>query len=202
MSGLGTWQTIVFTQEGNFEDEHLRIQELLENGVDLIHIRKPDTPLEDVRSLIEKIPPIYHSRLKIHDHFPLMDEFALRGVHLNRRNPIFKGGKCHISKSCHSFNELQWAKELDYVTLSPIFDSISKEGYESRFSPTQISLRGVTAPPVIGLGGVTPDRFEILFKAGFSGGALLGYVWSGDFSKRVQEILKYSKMLKNEPLPY
>lgn len=64
---------------------------------------------------------------------------------------------------------------LDYITLSPVFDSISKPGYTSvEFGPLP---SGVT---VIGLGGVTTDRAVQLKARGFAGAAMLGAIpWQG-----------------------
>lgn len=66
------------------------------------------------------------------------------------------------------------------MTLSPIFDSISKNGYRSAFDLDEIKDM-ITGRHVTALGGVTPDAFPILREKGFSGAALLGYIWNGDF---------------------
>ena len=63
------------------------------------------------------------------------------------------------------------------MTLSPVFDSISKQGYRSAFDPD--SLRPwLEGKRVVALGGVTPERIPLLRDAGFSGAAMLGYFWN------------------------
>ena len=85
-----------------------------------------------------------------------------------------------MTKSCHSLDEISLAEGYDYVTLSPIYDSISKAGYKAKFDID--SLRPVIAGrKVIALGGVTPEKFGELAEKGFSGASLLGYIWNGDF---------------------
>lgn len=63
----------------------------------------------------------------------------------------------------------------DYVTLSPIFDSISKTGYHSGFDLDEVKcfLTAVDVN-VIALGGVTEARLPRIREAGFYGAAMLG----------------------------
>ena len=152
-----------------------RITELLRRGdVRIVHIRKPDWSAEETARLIESIPEDLHPQLRIHDHFELVSRYRLAGVHLNARNPIPHPEAKSVSRSMHSIEQLDEAKHYDYITLSPIFDSISKTGYRSAFSLSELSslLKG---RKVVALGGVTPDRFPQLIAAGFWGAAMSGY---------------------------
>ncbi len=76
----------------------------------------------------------------------------------------------------HSIEQLDQSENFDYVTLSPIFDSISKPGYKSAFNLENIS-RYIRGKKVVALGGVTPDKFPALRDAGFFGAAMLGHFW-------------------------
>ena len=105
-----------------------------------------------------------------------------------------------VSRSCHSIAELsQYSSVCDYMFLSPIFDSISKSGYASRFSLEEIrrrivagsdvatarmdvmssdgNCRSVDWGRVFALGGVCPDNIRLLEEAGFGGAAVLGCIW-------------------------
>ena len=159
------------------EGEATRIVELLASGaVDRMHLRKPDAGESVLRKLLDAIPREYHSRLSLHDAPWLTEEYPAVGFHLNSRYP---GGvsAAMLSRSCHSLDEVAASgPELDYVTLSPVYDSISKPGYRGTgFAGNQpiLSLRKVVA-----LGGVTPGRFGELNREGFSGAAMLGYLWN------------------------
>ncbi len=64
--------------------------------------------------------------------------------------------------------------------LSPVFDSISKPGYGSRFSTEELreaAGKGLINAKVYALGGVDPSRFAELEALGFGGVALLGAAW-------------------------
>ena len=80
---------IVITRPEFIDSEAEKIVALFsEKGVDLVHIRKPGSSPDQVRSLLLGIPQQFHSRLVLHDHFSLAVEFGLYGVHLNSRNPL------------------------------------------------------------------------------------------------------------------
>lgn len=174
--------TIVITSPDEVSDEASRISELLSSGkTDFVHIRKPYSSIRDVRNLIENIPHPLRSRLRLHGHFALLDEFSLAGAHLNSRCPDAPYNARSLTRSCHSLSDLHDLDRYEYVTLSPLYDSISKSGYKSAFDIG--TIKGKLPPgKVIALGGVTPDRFSELKEAGFAGAALLGAVWGNQQS--------------------
>lgn len=158
------------------KDEAKKITLLLENGeADYIHIRKPGSSINEMRNLIKNISEEYHHVLKLHDHFDLAKEFKIGGVHLNSRNNFPPANIKSVSKSLHSLKELESAHFYDYVTISPVFNSISKKGYESRFHFSDLVNAIKDKPNIIALGGVTPERIPLLKDSGFYGAAMLGY---------------------------
>lgn len=170
---------IAITAPGVYDREPERITSLLRSGeADYVHIRKPEWSEERVEKLILSIPEDLHHLLKLHDHHVLAEKYRLGGIHLNSRNPeipeSLKRKGFEVSKSCHSIKELIDIQEYDYVTLSPIFDSISKKGYISNFALEEIN-NTLKDKRVVALGGVTPDKLEMLKETGFYGAAMLGY---------------------------
>lgn len=168
---------IAITTPGFFPDEAGRISEILNSGLaHIVHIRKPDLDITATEQLIAEIPEELHHRLKLHDHFDLLSSFQLGGVHLNSRNPTAPPGALSVSRSFHTIEQLADAEHYDYVTLSPIFDSISKKGYRQAFYLPSLAepLKGRR---VVALGGVTPDRIPLLKAVGFFGCAMLGHFW-------------------------
>lgn len=169
---------IAITPEKIFINEIEYIIEILDAGWDYVHIRHPHSTIQDIRKIIIQIPEKYHSKLKLHDNFNLVEEFKLGGLHLNHRNHIMPqnwNGK--ISKSCHSIEELNTNLNIyEYITLSPIYDSISKQGYVSNFTATQ--LDSIPQNKVIALGGVTLERINNIKRYPFIGFAMLGYLFN------------------------
>lgn len=168
-------------QSADIRNESFSISQYLKSGaVDSFHIRKPDSDLSYVRSLISAIPSELHSLLVLHSHFHLFDQYNFGGIHYKSENDGFMLEDKIISRSCHSVLECNINSQLfTYSFLSPIFDSISKEGYKSKFSlKDETLLDTIGRWPVIALGGVSPEDFEILYEAKFAGAALLGYLWN------------------------
>ena len=86
-----------------FKGEADAITLLLEGGLDLLHIRKPGSLSENIASLLSDIPPHLYSQIVIHDHFDLIESFPLKGIHLNKRNPVCPSIHTgSVSRSCHS----------------------------------------------------------------------------------------------------
>ena len=174
--------TIVITLPYFFDGEAEQIVQLLHSSVDLIHIRKPESKAEELERLIMSISSEYYPRLVLHDHHELAMKYHLHGVHLNGRNPQPpQGWEGSVSKSCHSLEEVkEWKEKCDYVSLSPIFDSISKQGYHAAFSSTEIeeaSRQGIIDKKVLALGGVTFNKIDDVLRMGFGGGMILGDAW-------------------------
>jgi thiamine-phosphate pyrophosphorylase len=75
---------------------------------------------------------------------------------------------------------------MDYLFLSPIFDSISKQNYMSRFPESllyELKEKGVIHEKVIALGGVNKENISKVEDYGFGGAAVLGGLWE-DFPKQ------------------
>ncbi len=174
---------IVITLPNFFPGEAEAITTLFRYGLEILHLRKPEANLTEIVKLLDQIPEEYHSRIVIHEHFQLVNQYNLKGIHLNRRNPNppqdYKG---NISCSCHTLNEVQLRKPTcNYVFLSPIYDSISKTGYSSAFTICEIQKaqqQGIIDSHVMALGGINASRLNEVKQLGFGGAALLGDVWN------------------------
>ncbi len=128
---------IAVTSPRFIEHEAECIERLLEReGFWAVHLRKPGASRTNCALLLDRLPESCVRRIVTHDHFDLIYDYPLKGIHLNRRNPASPPGYLgQRSCSCHTLAEVsQWKAEMDYVFLSPIFDSISKSGYHSAFT--------------------------------------------------------------------
>lgn len=184
---------IVVTQPFFFPEEVAAITALCRAGLELLHLRKPASSAEECRALLEQLPSFCRERIVLHDHFELFSEFSLRGIHLNGRNPRPPAGFAgQRSASCHSLAELSERKgtgEFDYLFLSPIFDSLSKQGYQAAFSPEVLAAardEGLIDAQVVALGGLRPELLAQTAAWGFGGAAVLGYVWQGNPLERLR----------------
>lgn len=195
---------ILITPPNFFIEEDKILTSLFEEGLDILHLRKPQTAPMYSERLLSLIPEQYHKQIVTHDHFYLKEEFNLLGIHLNHRNPnIPLNYQGHVSCSCHSLEEVKQNKpHFNYVFMSPIFDSISKKNYLSNFSEKELkqaSKEGIIDKKVIALGGISAENIQTIKKYGFGGVAVLGDIWDR-FDEHTtihyEEILLRFKQLK------
>lgn len=200
---------VVITRPDFFEEETSLVNFLFANGLERLHLRKPNATSQEIANWIKQIESSYLDRIVLHDHHDLARLFSLGGIHLNKRNPTvptwFKDecDKRAFTKSCscHSIQEVeQYSSFYNYVFLSPIFDSISKEGYGAASSKTELEharAQHLLGKNVYALGGVSIDQLPIVRDLGFAGVAVLGGFWGKacSFSERNVLVDRYSKFL-------
>lgn len=196
------FKLIAYTLPGECEYESEKICRILNAGIDKVHIRKPDADRESLARILKSIPQEWHSRLKIHNHFDLADDFPEIGLHLNSKSCELPANfqdkpeivQSLVSKTYHLQDDIAGAGIYEYATLSPIYASISKLGYGSDSNLDR--LKGLlSSGRFVALGGIVPERFRELREAGFYGAAMLGYIWNGDFDVAIQNILHAKSLL-------
>lgn len=193
---------IVITTPRFFEGEAAAITSLFRNGLEILHLRKPGATAEEMERLLRQLPAEYLSRIVTHEQFQLATAWGLKGIHLNGRNPQVPAGYAgHVSRSCHSLEEVRRHKaECGYLFLSPIYDSISKEGYSSAYSLDTLreaQEAGIIDSKVIALGGISLERLPEIASLGFGGAALLGDIWQ----RKEESLIPRFRLLRQHAAP-
>jgi thiamine-phosphate pyrophosphorylase len=198
---------ILITSPTYFVEEDKIITALFEEGLDVLHLRKPDTAPMYAERLLTLIPEQYHKRIVVHGHFYLKEEFHLRGIHLSDRNPSLPDEyKGQISCSCHTFEEVSRRKsEYDYVFLSPVFSNDNMDTLRPAFTTDELRLgarNGIIDKHVIALGGIQADNVLRLKDYNFGGAALCDDIWSKfdrcsthDFSHLIDHFRRIKKLV-------
>lgn len=173
---------IAITRPFIIEDEAAFIRHIFESGFDILHLRKPDADIQYCRELLKKLNLEERKNIIVHDYPDLYEEFSLKGIHINKNvTTLPESYQGFRTRSCHSLEEvMRYKNYYDYVFLSPIFDSISKVGYNSAFSDKMLreaSSKGIIDEKVVALGGVTFDKIPYLKELNFGGAAMLGNIW-------------------------
>lgn len=208
---MDDFKLIIFTFPESIPNEIEIITLLFENGLNILHLRKPHDSLNSIANFIEKIPIQFHSKIVIHSHFSLLETFELKGIHLNNSNKKFyseleQHNRQIISTSCHSINELNELKngrnKYKYVFLSPIFDSISKNSYCANFTQTELidaKSQEIISRKIVALGGIEANKIEQIKAFGFGGIGILGAIWrENNFRKKNEKILQKFIEIRNK----
>lgn len=179
---------VLIAPENDVSNEIEILNQLFQKGLQYYHLRKPSKSYKEHCEYLNQIDKQYHDRVVVHYFHELINEYNLKGVHFQeqkRRDHIdnpghyFKNlnmfGKT-ISSSFHEPEELECCEfEFDYHLLSPVFSSISKEGYKGRgFDVSNIDKL------IIGMGGINSETIAETFKLGFKGVGVLGGVWNAE----------------------
>lgn len=164
-------------------DDTSIIKHLLDRGIDIVHLRKPESSINECRKLLDSLDAKERARIIIHNYPELYFEYSLLGIHSNHNITTLPDGYSGLrTRSCHTLEEVaRYKDDYDYVFLSPIFDSISKIGYKSRFSDIVLrdaSRDGIIDQKVIALGGVTLDKIPYLKALHFGGAAMMGAIYN------------------------
>lgn len=175
---------VVISPEHGVIDEHVLIGKMFEKQLDLFHIRKYSFDGKQMREYIGRLPKDFRSRLVLHSHYNLADEFGIGRVHIRendrlKKQYIMKDSKFVLSTSTHSiedFNQLD--ERFDYAFLSPVFSSISKPRYGTEKNVYEALLRGNNSEVLLlGLGGIDETNIHEVLKKGVDGVALMGGIW-------------------------
>ena len=190
-------------------NEQELVSELFRAGLTSFHLRKPKFSKDTMRNWLQQLTTVEQQQVVLHSHWDLADEFELKGLHFGASIlkqmkleehrqwlSYAKQQKLTISSSVHDQQEIdRLPLGLDYVWLSPVFESISKEGYASTYSTSQFDnwvkeLKEQKQTQVFALGGVNVQHIEELTLRGFDGAVVLGAIWTGIEGLKDKELVK------------
>nr|WP_315027345.1 thiamine phosphate synthase [uncultured Chryseobacterium sp.] len=178
---------LVITPELVVPNETDRINQMFQEGLDLLHIRKPGINRNELTDFINEIDETFHPQLVLHTHYDLGQEYMISRFHCReadrqqKKDMSFVEGTI-ISTSVHhitTYNSLE--KKWEYAFISPFFPSISKKGYgDDSTIIDEIKERNNPQVKLIALGGITHENIQKAFDTRVDGVALLGGVWEVD----------------------
>ena len=187
---------IAITSRLVLDNDALLIIGLLEKGIDIVHLRKPDADISQCRKILAELPESIRNKIIIHDFPELYYEFDLKGIHVNKNVTSLPSDYTGFkTRSCHSLDEIiAHRNNFNYLFLSPIFDSISKVGYSSAFSHEvllQAAHDGIIDERVIALGGVSLDKLPYLKSLNFGGAAMIGAIYNTQALNSINDFNSY-----------
>lgn len=166
-----------------FVEEDKILETLFEEGMEMLHLNKPDSSPVYAERLLSLLPEEYHKKIVVHDNYYLKNEYGLAGIHLDEADAEApQGYKGKISRTCRSLEELKSAKKQSkYVFLRDVFDSISDANGKASFSYDQLkeaSHKGLIDKHVYALGGVRLENIKVLKELGFGGAVICNDLWT------------------------
>ena len=176
---------IVITNPSAIANEISTIESLFEEGLSLLHIRKPDFSELEMAQFIHIIRLEFRSKLVLHNHHELAEDFGINRIHFSEKDRKSIFSICQdqkiLSTSTHSiedFNSLE--NDFDYAFLSPVYKSISKVDYHPKENLFEALKRRTNHKTIIALGGIDAKNIKETLENGFDDVALLGTIWNNE----------------------
>lgn len=175
---------IVLSTPAFFVEEDQILTALFEEGLDLLHIRKPASEPVLSERLLSLIPNEFHNRIVVHNHFYLKEEFGLRGIHLSNQTleaPGNYSGK--MSRTCYNIDQLCEERrqgKYEYTFLDSVFSGISDPSRMSCHTVEELyeaARKGFIDRKVMACGGVCLDNIHQIADMGFGGAVVCGDLW-------------------------
>jgi thiamine-phosphate pyrophosphorylase len=193
-----SFRLVVITRPDFFPGEAACLEGLLDAGLEKLHLRKPGATDDEVEGLLRQLSSRWYSRLVLHGSRVLAGKYGIPQIHCPvkawRDWGRVGGTELVVSVSLHSweeFDELEkelahkkagevegdHGSDIEYVWMSPLFDSISKPGYMANAGLLQRIPARHRRIKVIGLGGINPETILPVIRHGWDGAAVLGWIW-------------------------
>ncbi|MCR4836931.1 MAG: thiamine phosphate synthase [Bacteroidaceae bacterium] len=150
-----------------FVEENAIIQALFEEGLDILHLSKPDSEPIYCERLLTLMPQRWYSRIVTSDHFYLQGEYGLKGIHLSQRNPEMpRGYRGYVSRSCSTEDLGKYSEQYGHLVLEATPSAIEQAVRERKINH-RVFMRGIT----------TIDGVQFARDCGFGGIVLENVLW-------------------------
>jgi thiamine-phosphate pyrophosphorylase len=186
-------QLILFTSSDKFRSEIYIVLKMFDNGLETLHVKKPNFSKKQLKNYIELIPEKHHNKIILHSHYSLALKYKLKGLHLSksfRNSNVFykkyisfiKLIKPQMIFTCtyHNLDQLlNHDKIYSYAFLSPIFNNegqlnlkFTEEAIKTTISQVNINIYAI--------GGINSSNYSRVKSMGFNCITLMGSIWYGN----------------------
>lgn len=185
---------IVVSYPKAVEHEASQINELFREGLQVLHLRKPEYSEDELKLLISAISPEFYDRIALHHHHSLHKLFNIKRLHYTEHIrkatsltdlEAIKNDGIVLTTSLHHIDDYYTLPAaFNYAFLGPVFGSISKTNYQAMDENKRLMTQEKISTKLIALGGIDYMNSSLPFEWGFDGIALLGSVWEGEKSPK------------------
>ena len=173
---------IIMTKSTFFVEEDKILTTLFDEGMDDLHLFKPESAPIYSERLLSLIPEDYSRKITVHDHYYLNNEYNLAGIHLDDPDALVPNGyKGKYSRTCNDLSMLkEMKKKSKYVFLKNIFDCIEFGNEKKSFTMNQLEYaadKGLIDKHVYALGGMSLENIRTAKSLGFGGVVVCGDLW-------------------------
>ena len=187
---------VVISYPTGIADEATIMNNLFDEGLEILHIRKPCVSIDEIKRLIHKIRPQYHHRISLHQYHELASDLGIKRLHYTETNRKkmsaetlikLKAENYILSTSIHRVQEYNSLSTVfDYTFFGPVFNSISKRGYTAVVADDFIFPVQKNHSKVVAIGGINAVNIKKVKQMQFNGAAALGIIWQNQHESILQ----------------
>jgi thiamine-phosphate pyrophosphorylase len=178
---------IVISAPAEIQHEASVVNALFDEGLELLHLRKPAYSEDMLSDLVSKIDRVHRAKLVLHQHHPVADRLGICRIHFPEVNRLtatpgqlatWKKNNFKLSTSVHDMKEYESLSAcFEYAFFGPVFQSISKQGYRPLQESQRVEKKNESVK-IIAIGGICGDNIAMVKQANYDGAAMLGAIWS------------------------
>lgn len=171
---------------------------LFSAGLCRFHLRKPESSAKQICALLNGIDDAFYRRIALHQHHELASAYGITGLHYTERSrkqttpetlESQRAQGYQLSTSIHDPQLVSSLTSFEYVFYGPVFNSISKPGYQSCIKPGFKLNKEHSCPAIIAIGGIEVQHLQTVRAIGFDGAAVLGAIWGQP--EKAEQTFKY-----------
>jgi thiamine-phosphate pyrophosphorylase len=159
------------------------VTEAVEGGARTVVLREKDLPWREREAMAVEVAALLQPQgavLVVASDPGVAARVGTAWLHLAENDPLPPAGFAW-GRSCHDADDVRRAaaEGAAYVTISPVFATVSKPGYGPPIGPSGVAdavAAAGGAVDVYALGGIAPDRAAACVAAGAGGVAVMGEV--------------------------
>ena len=172
---------IILTRPTYFVEEDKIITSLFEEGMDSLHLFKPNTsPLFYAERLLTLIPKSFSRKIIVHEHFYLASEYDLGGIHLEQVDNIIPTGfKGNITATCNDISILKGnKKKFKYIFLDNVLTPYNEcQPVHSYNILEEAQRNGLIDKKVYAMTNLSTDNIAMVKNLGFGGIVVRDDLW-------------------------
>lgn len=192
---------IVMTRPDFFIEEDKILTALFDEGLDSLHLYKPNTEPVLSERLLSLIPESYCKKIIVHEHHYLKNEFNLGGINVDNENAEIQNSfRNKVSCTCNKLENLydkNVRKKFQYSLLDSTFTGkYSLEQLQKASDDDAINKK------VYAMGNVTIDNIRQAQELGFGGVVVRGDLWNKfdihrqvDYKDLISYFIKIKKII-------
>ncbi|AVW89804.1 thiamine phosphate synthase [Celeribacter baekdonensis] len=163
-----------------------QIELLVPHGVRLVQLRIKDQPEAEIHRQIRRARDfcaVHRAQLVVNDHWQVALDLNCSFVHLGQEDmdsadfAALRRAGVAVGLSTHDEAELERALSCDpaYVALGPVYPTLLKKMAWGPQGLDRVTAwkRAAGKVPLVGIGGLTPERLPGLFAAGADSAAVV-----------------------------